>query len=275
MVSDFESDRAPWRKMLRASDHRLRSALCTFREEQGYCVFRSDKFPEFYAGNGLMIKRPHPDKTLDDWITLFHDSFPRDQYRHVTLTLHADTASPRLLDEAERRGYHVIHEVLMAAASRALAHLADRPEPRASTRVLTGSDDMRSLYELHLSRARGEDWFGEESDFSGLFGKTMAVSEAVDITWLAAKLTNSCNPLDSALGFFDHGKLCRLQEVITAPGSRGQGLATMLIREAGRRAVLRRAETVGLIAEVDGDGHRLYQGLGFREFDREVTLLDY
>ena len=134
---------------------------------------------------------------------------------------------------------------------------------------------MQSLYELHAAQTRQEEWFEDEAGLRELFGKTMAMSDPVGVEWLAVNVSEHAPDIDSALGFFDHGELCRLQEVITAPSMRRLGLATLLICEAARRALARGMESIGLFAEVDGAASRLYTRLGFRECARDVTILRY
>jgi GNAT superfamily N-acetyltransferase len=103
----------------------------------------------------------------------------------------------------------------------------------------------------------------------------MKASKGVGVQWIGANLDRAHERLDSALGFFDEDRLCRLQEVMTAQPARGKGLATLLLREVAARAVQRGLNYVGLLAEDRSDGHRLYQKLGFRELDRDVTLMHY
>ena len=146
---------------------------------------------------------------------------------------------------------------------------------RSNIRSLSSTADMQSLYELHAAQTRQEEWFEGEAGIRELFSKTMAMSDHVGVEWLAVSLNELGSDIDSALGCFDHGELCRLQEVITAPSMRRLGLATLLICEVARRALARGIESVGLFAEVDGAASRLYTHLGFRECARDVTILYY
>lgn len=267
------SDRDRNLHMLRASERRLAASICEFTEGPDYTVYRSEAFPHFYAGNGLVAHR-RLRKSLDDWVDLFQRNFPAERYNHITVVLPQGTADDALLADAAARGFHVVTEVLMAAPLSAIA-TGMSSTPAAQIATLAGEDDMRRLYELHLGDARAEDWFVDEPGFADLFGKTITVSRAVGVQWRGIQAPGAEGGLHAALGFFDEAKLCRLQEVMTAPLVRSRGLATLLIGEVAARARARGVEAIGLFAEDGGAGHRLYRKLGFQELARDVTLMHY
>lgn len=262
-----------WLKALRASERRLAASICSFRQEAGYQVFRSDEFPNFYAGNGILVEGQQPEIGLEDWIKTFRRNFPEDRYHHITLIFPGKTADQRLLDEAAARGFHVIAEVMMAASTAMIGQRAPASSPEPPTRPLN-IVDREALYQLHLEEARTEDWFVDNKDFRELFQKTMTISDRVGIHWLGSFDPGSTE-LFSALGYFDQGRLCRLQEVMTAPQARGKGFASQLIRLVARMAQQRNVDSIGLFAEEDGEGHRLYLKLGFQELARDITVMHY
>jgi predicted GNAT family acetyltransferase len=262
-----------WLEPLRASERRLMESICTFTEEDGYAVIRSEAFPRFYAGNGLIADTRHPERGIKEWVKLYRRHFPVERYRHVTLGFPADTISPGVVEQATQQGFHVVTEALMTAPTAVVAQRQD--SRRSQIRSLSSAADMQSLYELHAAQTRQEEWFEDETGIRELFDKTMAMSHHVGVDWLAVGVGELGSDIDSALACFDQGELCRLQEVITAPSMRRLGLATLLICEVARRALARGIESVGLFAEVGGGASRLYTRLGFRECARDVTILYY
>jgi ribosomal protein S18 acetylase RimI-like enzyme len=260
-------------ELLRASERRLMEGICTFTQEDGYVVVRSEAFPRFYSGNGLIAETRHRERGIQEWVDLYRRHFPAKRYRHVTLRFPADTIDSHLLEQAAPRGFRVVTEALMVAPS---VVVGQREDPRRSRiRSLSTAADMQSLYELHAAQAREAEWFEDEAAVRELFRKTVSMSEQAGVEWLAISLDELTADVDAALGCFDEGDLCRLEEVITAPPMRRLGLATLLVREVARRAHARGIESVGLFAEVGGTASRLYTRLGFRECARDVTILHY
>src|SRR4051812_46026473 len=100
-------------RLLRASERRLLDGICTFTEEDGYVVMRSEAFPRYYAGNGLIADGLHPDRSLQRWVELYRRHFPVERYRHLTLGFPAHTTSLNVVEQATQKGFHVVIEALM------------------------------------------------------------------------------------------------------------------------------------------------------------------
>lgn len=260
---------------VRASERRLAHAICSFKDGPGYQWFRSDEFPGFYAGNGILSDGTRPDLRIEDWVAIFREHFPNPPYRHVTLVFPEGTVAPALLDSARERGFRLFPELLMTASVDVLAG----PQPSTATtsmpQLLDLTRDREALFDLHLSESISADWFEDAKSFRGLFNKTMALSERVGMEWLAIKQDDANGALASALGYFDEGPICRLQEVVTAPTARRRGLATCLIRDVATRAARREVSMIGLVAEEGEEGYRLYRSLGFDTLACDVTVMHY
>jgi GNAT superfamily N-acetyltransferase len=275
MIKPQNTESALLERAVRASERRLAHAICSFQASSGYEVFRSDEFPGFYAGNGILVSGKRPELRVEDWVAVFREHFPNPPFSHVTVVFPDGTASTQLLDAAREQGLRVFPEFLMATQSEMLAQ-ARNSEPSAPVpQVLDLARDREQLFALHLAEASEADWFEGPEAFRGLFNKTMALSDRVGIEWLAIREAGGGPSLAAALGYFDESPICRLQEVITAPAVRRHGLATRLIREAASRAVDRGVPAVGLVAEEGGEGHRLYRSLGFVELGCDITVMHY
>lgn len=261
-----------WCHAIEGSDDRLLETIGEFQDYGAYEVVRTDRFPAYYAGNGILI-RDAGAGDLDFWIEVFHRHFPDPPYRHITFSFPTGIADRALVDQADAGGFVLSDEVLMAAEVSVVAdpaHLRGGHLPR----LLTTEADREALYRLQLDEARDENWFVDEDDFKMLFAKSRMVSEGAGILWLGVDRSDGSG-LASALGFFDHDDVCRLQEVITAPDMRGRGLATSLIVEAARLAGNRGTTAIGLIADKDGEAIRLYRRLGFADLVSDISLMRY
>jgi len=262
-----------WLSAVRGSERRVMSSICTFENHGAYEVFKSEEFPKFYAGNGIAILQPSNDDIVH-WVAVFHRHFSATQFRHLTLCFAEDAWRDALAEQAEQAGFSQSIEVPLAAPAERLAGDGENEPSTTTTRLLHSPTDMQALYRLHLDESRDLDWFIDDDDFKGLFAKTLAVSERVGITWLGIDAPHG-DGLISALGYFDHTGVCRLQEIITAEPFRRKGLATRLIRDAATRATARGIGAVGLITELDSEAHSLYRRLGFVDLGREITLMAY
>lgn len=277
-MSNAAIDRAwlgQWLAAIRASEQLAMDAVCSATVHSGYTVFRSDRFPNFYGGNGLRITGATLQQSLANWVEVFHQHFEPSRYKHVTIVVPGALWTAEAEREAKQAGLGVFRETYMAVRSETLAGEAGHLEPIVEPTLLSTWDAAAGLYQLHLEESRNEDWFTDEADFRALFDKTMAISEGTHTSWLAAPDPAQAGRYVAALGFFPCAGIYRLQEVITAPAWRGRGLATNLLSAVGRRAQEAGSAVVALAADPEGDAHRLYRRLGFVDLACDVTLMRY
>jgi GNAT superfamily N-acetyltransferase len=264
-----------WLAAIRASEQLAIDAVCNTTVHAGYTVFRSDRFPNFYGGNGLRITGPTLQQTPAAWVEVFHQHFEPSRYRHVTIVVPGALWTAEVEREAVQAGLGVYRETYMAVRAGTLAREAGRGGPIVEPALLSTRDAAAGLYQLHLEESRDEDWFTDEAGFRALFDKTLAIAEGTHTTWLAAPDPARAGRYAAALGFFPCAGIHRLQEVITAPAWRRRGLATSLLGAAGRRAQEAGSAVVALAADPDGDAYRLYRRLGFVDLACDVTLMRY
>lgn len=277
-MSDADTERAwlgQWLGAIRASEQLAIDAVCSSTAHEGYTVFRSERFPHFYGGNGLRIGADTLGPPLATWVEIFHRHFDPEKYRHVTIVVPGALWTAEAEREAEQAGLGVYRETYMAARAETLARQASRLDPGVAPLLLSTWDAAAGLYQLHLEESRDEDWFTDETDFRALFDKTVAIAEGTHTSWLAVPDPDQTGKYAAALGFFPCAGIWRLQEVITAPAWRGRGLGTSLLGEVGRRASAAGSAVVALAADPEGDAHRLYRRLGFVDLACDVTLMRY
>lgn len=264
---------------IRATEQNIIDAVCVQEAHAGYVVFRSDKFPNYYGGNGIRIACGEDLASFEKWIDVFHQHFDRARFAHVTLVLPRGAWSPALEASAASLQLFAHHESFMATSSRNLLATTTRAldESVAPARLLSTDEACAGLYALHLEESTAEDWYIDEEDFGRLFEKTIAIAQHTNTRWLAVDhpMKHDAPSFAAALGYFYHQGICRLQEVITSPSCRHRGLATYLLSEAARLAMAANIEHVALLADPEADAHRLYRSLGFEDLDAEVTLMRY
>lgn len=254
-----------------ATELRLLEPICEFQKFDGYTVYRSERFPTYYGGNGIDIEAAGS-HTLIEWEQIFREHFPRDRFVHETFSFARDEGFSPLIDEAERNGYNVEEQSYLFAsdASRAPAI----PEFWRVRRVTTERDWTR-LGAFYRSEAEGYDWFDPESTDNSLFEKTRYTSEAIGIEWFTLTPPDAEDILCS-LGIFEHNGICRLQDVWTSRHHRRAGLATALVGHALRYALQHlHAEGLAVCADIDYYAIDLYRKLGFEVQGEAVTLMRY
>ena len=277
-MSDAATERAwldQWLLSIHASEHLAINVVCSATVHAGYTVFRSDRFPNFYGGNGLRITDTTLQQPLATWVEVFHQHFDPSRYRHVTIIVPGALWTAEIEREAEQAGLGLHCETYMAVRAETLAGEASRLAPTIEPVLLSTLDAAAGLYQLHLEESRDEDWFIDEADFCALFDKTMAIAEGTNTSWLVVPDPAQAGRYRAALGFFPCAGIYRLQEVITAPAWRGRGLATSLLSAVGKHAQDSGSAVVALAAEPDSDAHRLYRSLGFVDLACDVTLMRY
>jgi ribosomal protein S18 acetylase RimI-like enzyme len=253
----------------RATERHVLSAVCSFTPHGDYGVYRSERFPRFYGGNGLDFTRLG-DRTLADLERLFELHFDPRQHEHRTFYLPDTPECRAVAAEAALRGYHV---------ARAMYLFADRLESRPvipAGLALRRVDDLQRwklLESFFHELSAGEDWYGDAEESSHLFEKTRVTAEAIGVDWYYMGPADG-DAIWSRLGVFSHGGVCRLQDVGTLPSRRRGRLATTLLQHAIEISLQRGA---GLVVCADEDYYAidLYRKLGFRDVGRSIDLMWY
>jgi ribosomal protein S18 acetylase RimI-like enzyme len=252
-----------------ATERRLLEPIAEITEREGYLVYRSDGFPDYYAGNGIEIREPG--RSLAEWEAVFAREFDTHVSRHRTFTFERAPELEPLASEAFEAGYRV--EFLAYLIAKRALPAGEPPAGLAVERIDSDAGWERLLaFEDRVSRAF--EWYEGPDSTESLLAKTRYVSEQVGIEWLA--LVDGAGTIASKLGLFRHGSVYRLQDVATAEEHRRQGLSSYLLRLALRRAV-EEDDAQGLVVAADRDYHAidLYRKLGFEDVGQTVVLMRF
>jgi ribosomal protein S18 acetylase RimI-like enzyme len=253
-----------------ATERRLLEPIAEFAERDGYLVYRSDRFPDYYAGNGIEIRDPGG-RNLRQWEAIFRREFDSDLFRHRTFSFQRAPELEPLAAEAREAGYKVIF-LSYLIATRPLG--VGPPPAGLSIERIETEDGWQRLLQFEDRTSPGYDWYEGPESTASLLAKTRHVSEKVGIEWLA--LVEDGGAIASKLGFFRHGPVYRLQEVATAEEHRRRGLCSYLLRLVLRRA-LEEDDAEGVVVSADRDYHAidLYRKLGFEEVGETVELMRF
>lgn len=252
------------------SERKILESVCHFEDKGHYEVFYSPEYPNYYAGNGLIIKSHSPKVMLDDWISIFREFFPQELYKHMTIVFVEEAIEQEKLAQARESGFFVFTESFWARPY-------CKPEIRDANitpELLSFPNDRELLFRLHLEDSINEDWFEGVDEFEKLFDKTMTVTNRVGIKWIGLKSSNENECLMAALGFFEKDNSVRLQEVITMPKYRRKGYASLLINSIPLFTKYSEKGTV-LMTEKYGEGEMLYKSLGFSYIGESITVMKY
>ncbi|HEU5331568.1 MAG TPA: N-acetyltransferase [Actinocrinis sp.] len=230
-----------------------------------YLVVRTSANPGFRWGNYLLF--PEPPRPGDEikWPALFDAEFPQASHRAFGVDGTAgETGGP-----AAHRALGVTAEVNTVLIAQKLG--PPRTAPQAEVRALIGDEDWAQAYELHVA------CYGVPSDDeTRLFTQRQVAGyrylcEAGHGRWIGAFVGGR---LRAAAGLFTLGfGLARYQNVQTHPDFRRRGLASAVLRHAGRQVLDGgRAHTLVIVADPDEEAIHLYRALGFTDAERQVQL---
>ena len=254
---------------MQKTEHRLLEPICEFQKRDGYTVFKSETFPNFWGGNGLRLFNSE-NRSLDDWENTFNEHFDPNVFRHKTFSFDEKDEFEHLKEQARSKNYKVEITTSMVATDDRLS----RPllEDFEIHRVTTESDWNR-LRIFYDDTSKDEDWYEESVGTRELFDKNRKTSDAVGIDWFYVS-QSGCNDILAKAGIFKCGDICRLQDVMTAKPWRRKKLASMLVSFLIRRAL---EDTKGLacLAVADYYAIDLYRKLGFQECGNSVCLMEY
>jgi ribosomal protein S18 acetylase RimI-like enzyme len=255
-----------------STEMRLLEPICSFLQCDGYSIYRSERFPNYYGGNGIEIVDPRG-RSLQEWESIFRAHFDSDRYEHTTFTFaNADRFAP-LMEQARSSLYHLNRTAYMF-----VDHTRDcRPlPPEFRIGRIESEGDWKRLHDFEQELYVDGDWY--DPTYTGpdrLFEKTRFTSEAIGIEWFHISRRGSDEIL-AKLGIFSHAGIARLQDVETGKAHRRQGLGTYLVSFAIDHAInTLGTEGLALAADTDYYAIDLYRKLGFVEAGQGITLMKY
>lgn len=253
-------------QLVQATENRLLEPICKLEEFDGYSVFKSDKFPSFYGGNKIEI-RAGKNVSLGEWERIFHQHFDPEISAHVRFTFEDREDLRYLIDQASAHDYGI--EVCSYMICSNENHCTDLPD-EFEIHHINSEEEWERFRIFSDETSRGEDWYDPEQGTNSLFEKVRETSRAVGIDWFYVSEKGSREILAKS-GMFQHGDICRLQDVMTAEKWRRKGLATSLISFLIKIA-LSKSSGVALLADVDYVAIDLYRKLGFVDCGNSVCL---
>ncbi len=97
-------------RAIMATEMRLLEPICEFEEHDGYMVYRSPLFPNFYGGNGIEITDP-AEISLAEWEGIFAGHFDGARFLHTTFSIPDESAFAPLADAARAARYNVVETI--------------------------------------------------------------------------------------------------------------------------------------------------------------------
>ena len=94
------------RQLVQKTEHRLLEPICEFQKRDGYTVFKSETFPNFWGGNGLRLISSE-NRSLDDWENTFNDHFDSNVFRHKTFFFDEKDEFEHLKEQATSKNYKI------------------------------------------------------------------------------------------------------------------------------------------------------------------------
>ncbi len=250
---------APTLDMAHDSERALLRATGTERHQPAFSVYRSERFPGFFDGNCLVLRNA-PIRNIAGWERTFRAYFDQ-RYRHVSMFALDGSGAEQLFDDARERGYQITRLCYLRATTAPPVS----PLPTSMTiRTIDTAQRWQMSAEFDDRQNRPQPWYTPEGQ-AMLYARKRLVSEASGITWKYVSPRDDDRIL-SQLGMFAYdgrsGRGHRLQEMVTAPDHRRQGLARALLTRAMNDACTA-GDSVFLCADTDYFAIDLYRDLGF------------
>lgn len=254
-----------------ATERYLHESMGVIEEHDDHTVWRCDRYPFWYRGNGIRLHDPTT-RTLEGWLSVFRAHFPADTFRHVNMFMEDRAEESALANQARESGYTVLEMRCMYATD--ADRCVDLDDHYEISRMST-DEDWRNRREFNLANARTESWFTGDDAFHRYFDLLAELSGRVGIDWYRLSSAGS-REIISSLGLFRHGSICRLQDIATRSDARRQGHASALVSFAIRQALdTEGVQAIALKADRKYFAIDLYRKLGFQEAGGEIFIKRY
>ena len=226
-------------------------------DSDGDLVIRTVDRKDFYWGNFLLLAEAPAEADIDKCIERFLSLFPKEVYGHIAIGWHAPNlqASEPFL----RRGFQLDHCHVSVSSS--------VPKPSRKLEQLEvveaqTDEDWNAICQLSLAdRDPIHSHEGYESFVRQQILTRRTLVREGSMTWFVGKLQGK---VVGSMGLHIADGAGRFQDVVTHKDYRGRGVCGTLLTEVCRRGLEELgAQTLVLLASVDGPGWRIYQAHGF------------
>ena len=229
-----------------------------------HVVVRTSANPTYFWGNFVLFATPVAPADIAARLELFAGEFP--DAAHVAWGIDTVDGTAGAEQELVDSGFHVGRDTVLTAGSL-------RPPGRpaeAELRPLESDADWRQTLALHIACVDPADEHVTEEFLAGHVAAFRELRDRGHATWFGAFEDGM---LVSSLGIVsDSSGLARFQAVETHPDARRRGLASMLVRHAGRAALDRGARRLVIVADPSYHAIGIYRSLGFVESETQVQL---
>lgn len=224
--------------------------------------------PTFWWGNFLLYARPPAAGDLHSWVETFERELPGATHRAFGVDGTDGAAGSR--DEIALAGLRLDPSIVLTASE--LTPVGKAPSDVA-VRRLSVDDDHDWSASIALQEAGTED-MEPRAHLIYLTDKMRAYRQLQDGghgAWFGAFVDGT---MRGGLGVFSDGSgVARYQSVETHPEYRRRGLATSMLRAAGRYALDELgARTLVIVADPGYHAIELYRRLGFTDSEQQVGL---
>lgn len=226
-----------------------------------YIVVQTPDDPGYYYGNLLVLPAAPQVGEVTYWSRRFADELGADpEIRHITFRWDGTTGDTGASDELVAAGF-VLEVSQVMTATTVIA-----PPSTLEVRALT-LDEVHATADLAWT-------IGDRHDES--YRRFLNRRAAWHADLVARRLATFWGAFDAelvaSLGLVKIGELGRYQDVQTAVGHRGRGIASALLAAAAAEA---RCERVVIIAEPASPAARVYERVGFRTVEQTASACRY
>ncbi|MBK8984257.1 MAG: GNAT family N-acetyltransferase [Ignavibacteria bacterium] len=246
--------------------------ICEFTYFENYKVYKSNRFPKFYTGNGIEILNPEG-KDLSEWKDIFNKQFDSNVFEHITFIFERTKDHEYLIESARADKYDVQIESYMAVDN--YTNCISIPGEYKISTINNSPDDWNKFEKFYDEVSKVYEWYDPNVKSNSLYEKTKEtiLSLGMKLYYISYHGTSE---ILASLGIFECQGLYSFQEVMTHPLHRRKSLATYLISYVILKAFTElNAKSLALVADIDYHAFDLYKKLGFKEYGQGVCLMKY
>ncbi len=250
--------------------HRLRIALgtlCAIAIDRatatspvpGGLALLNAEFPAAHNLNKLLITGPAESSAL---AAAADHIMGQAGLQHRLIEVYDAEAGQRLARDLSHEGYERSEDLLMAKT--APVQKQPPPVPIVALAVQERADVATAEWR--------RDQPGWDKDVTDQLGRRInTVLAAARVTFFAVR--DNSGAVAARADLYLRDGVAQIEEVMTDPAQRGQGLASALVNHAADVARSAGASMVFLVADADDWVQHLYRRLGFTDLGRTVSLL--
>ena len=241
------------------------------KDRDNYLVVRNDEKPHFFWGNYIIMQSPPTESDYNRWTDIYKLEFgDRGPINYMTFAWDSPAGEEGTIDQFVKNGFVADRNIILSATK---VNVPLKFNSNIIVKTLESEKDWNDSIEVHIN----DEWkFSKDSQEGFQKGQMLRKKKLKELGVGKCYGAFLDNKMVGCLSVFMDDNLASMDLVSTHQNFRRQGICGTLVYTASKLILEQtKVETLVIIADEDYHAAKIYESVGFKPTEKEVTLQWY